>query len=298
MRELIDSAALLGDPEALRRRFAEDGYVFLRGLLDPEILSDVRRRIAAILARHGWVDDTDGTTRVIGRPEDRADFLLAYREIQALEQMHSAAHEAALTAVARALQGEDVFCHPGKFVRVGFPQPFRQIEPNQEYLIAQSTPRMITSWIPLAPCPPGSGGLALLPGSHLEGLRRPDLPVTPEFFFHVADDDPRWTSTSYETGDVLIFHSLTVNASMPQQSGQACLAMELRHQPVSRPLRSGLALPHMFPKLPNWNVLTEGWSSRSWVELPLGVQVRTVPRETDFDRIEFQLMLETAREGA
>ena len=29
-----DSAALLADPEALRARFAEDGYLFLRGALD------------------------------------------------------------------------------------------------------------------------------------------------------------------------------------------------------------------------------------------------------------------------
>lgn len=296
MRELVDSSSLLREPDTLRHRFSEDGYVFLRGLMDVAALEEVHRRVNKILARHGWVDDTNGTGRVIGRPDGRDDYNRAYRDIQALEAMHRAAHQPELVTAAEAVLGDPAFCHPGKFVRLGFPQPFRLIEPNQEYLIAQSSVRMITSWIPLAPCPPEAGGIAVLSGSHREGLRKPDLPMTPPFFFHVEDDDPRWTSASFEAGDVLMFHSLTVNASMPQQSGEASLALELRHQSVSRPLRSALALPHMFPILPNWSVLTEGWSSRQWVELPLGVEVRTVPRESDFERIEFQLMLEEARE--
>ena len=43
-QELVDSSRLFGDPEALRARIAEDGYVFFRGLLDPVEIRSVGAR--------------------------------------------------------------------------------------------------------------------------------------------------------------------------------------------------------------------------------------------------------------
>ena len=59
MDELADSASLINDPAGLRRRLADDGYLFFRGLL---AAGEVRAAGLTVLARlrsGGWVDDRD-----------------------------------------------------------------------------------------------------------------------------------------------------------------------------------------------------------------------------------------------
>ena len=58
---------------------------------------------------------------------------------------------------------------------------------------------MLTSWMPLMDIPVRIGGLAVRPGGHL-GPPRPPRPLG------VAE--PGWATTSYEPGDVIIFHCL------------------------------------------------------------------------------------------
>lgn len=65
--DLFDSTGLLGDGTALRRRIAEDGYVFFRGLLDP---AEIRSAGAAILGQlqgDGWTEPGWAQIRPWGR---------------------------------------------------------------------------------------------------------------------------------------------------------------------------------------------------------------------------------------
>ena len=52
--ELRDSASLLEQPVSLRARLAEDGYLFLRGVLDRDAVMAARQEV---LARLAAVDD-------------------------------------------------------------------------------------------------------------------------------------------------------------------------------------------------------------------------------------------------
>jgi len=55
--ELADSAPLVSDPTGLRRRLADHGYLFFRGLLPA---AEVRAAGLAVMARlrdGGWMDD-------------------------------------------------------------------------------------------------------------------------------------------------------------------------------------------------------------------------------------------------
>jgi hypothetical protein len=59
--ELTDSKALLGDWAALRARIAADGYIFMRQLLDPDVVQGIGRSALGhlpaedcrTLSRHG-----------------------------------------------------------------------------------------------------------------------------------------------------------------------------------------------------------------------------------------------------
>jgi hypothetical protein len=38
----------LGEADELRRRLAEEGYIFIRGLVDPELLAELRLQLLAV----------------------------------------------------------------------------------------------------------------------------------------------------------------------------------------------------------------------------------------------------------
>src|SRR5262245_49444909 len=64
---LRDSSALATDGKALRARLDEDGYVFLRKLLDVGVLSRIQKLIAQELARLDLLDPA-GDVRVDALP--------------------------------------------------------------------------------------------------------------------------------------------------------------------------------------------------------------------------------------
>ena len=57
MDELADSAYLVNDADGLRRRLADDGYLFFRGLLPAGQVQAAGQAIQAQLRSGGWIDD-------------------------------------------------------------------------------------------------------------------------------------------------------------------------------------------------------------------------------------------------
>ena len=55
MRPFTDSTDIAGDGDALRARMAEDGYLFVRGLLPRAEVMAVRRQLLEIAAAGGWL---------------------------------------------------------------------------------------------------------------------------------------------------------------------------------------------------------------------------------------------------
>ncbi|HAN28662.1 MAG TPA: hypothetical protein DCP75_13240, partial [Haliea salexigens] len=47
--------ALLPDAPALRAQMEQDGYLFLRGLLPPDVLHAVREDVTGVLQAIGWI---------------------------------------------------------------------------------------------------------------------------------------------------------------------------------------------------------------------------------------------------
>ena len=64
IKELKVSNDLSNDPEALRARMAEDGYLFFRKLQDPDKLWNLRREILTVLQQAGWI--VSGTDPIEG----------------------------------------------------------------------------------------------------------------------------------------------------------------------------------------------------------------------------------------
>ncbi|WP_158075681.1 phytanoyl-CoA dioxygenase family protein [Actinokineospora bangkokensis] len=270
----MDSTPIAADPDALRARVAEDGYVFLRGLLEPGPIRKTAHQVLAALQAEGWLspDAEPAEAELLPPARDfkNANFVPGYARVQKVEGLHSLPHQPALTAVLRALVGDDVFCHPRKVARLVWPTGMGTtpgLYVHQDFVV-EGVADMFTTWVPFVDCPPELGGLAVLTGSQNQG-------VAPRFD-HVDQDDDRWATTSYRVGDVLLFHCLTAHGALPNRTSRLRLSADYRWQSAATPVPADALRPHLFGALPDWDELSAGWAEPGWVTPPAGV--RTVER--------------------
>ncbi|MFF5212019.1 phytanoyl-CoA dioxygenase family protein [Streptosporangium sp. NPDC000396] len=270
MRELRESSAIIHDPQEMRRRIAEDGYIFFRGLLDSTPIRQLALDILSALQEEGWLKDgyppDEAPLEPPARDFKNSNFFGGYIALQRLEYFHALVHQAALTTVMRNLIGADVFSHPRKVGRIVWPTRLGTtpgIYAHQDFVV-EGVPDMFTSWIPFVDCPRQLGGLAILTGSQNEGVVARLHRVDPE--------NDAWVTTDYQVGDVLIFHCLTAHAALPNRTERLRLSGDYRWQSVAQPLPADALLPHLHGPVPGWSELSRDWSSTAWIDVPDGVQ--------------------------
>lgn len=143
MPQLVDSTTLLDDHEALRDRFDGDGYLYLRGVVDPALLLDVRRDITEICRSHRWLredtDPLDAVQRVEPRIEEEDRFFDVYDDLQKLESFHSVPHHPSVQRCLTPLLGDDLFPHPLGIARLTFPDEEWATPPHQDFPNNQGT---------------------------------------------------------------------------------------------------------------------------------------------------------------
>ncbi len=269
---LEDASGDAAHPDRLRQRVAADGAALLRGILPVDAVQAVADDLIAVLRSSGWLSRTDGLRPQVAAVSayDR-DWWPTYQKAWSLESLHRLVHHPALWSTIEALFGEPIFNHPAKVLRIAFPEGTggKPTEAHQDYSLLHATPDLLTCWIPLAPCSQERGGLQILRGSQNGGLRPSAGQEGRNAIFIDGDfDDPGWATADYEVGDVLLFHALTVHAALPNESGELRLSLDTRYQSVKDKVRPGVLGVHGSPPLPGWDVITQGWSTTKWVEIP------------------------------
>ncbi|HXW80569.1 MAG TPA: phytanoyl-CoA dioxygenase family protein, partial [Acidimicrobiales bacterium] len=261
----LESSDLLGQPDVLRHRLAGEGFLFFRGLLPSAVVAEVRAGVLEVIGQEGWLaEGTEPEGRwpgpvVVREGDDR--WWGGYQKIQSLECFHRLAYQEPLVNLARDLLGGTVLVHPRKIGRVTFPGSDYPTPPHQDFPLIQGSPDTLTCWLPLAECGPQDGALRVLRRSPSTGLRPPEptfgvgglaVPVRP-------DESEQWVSASYRPGDVLLFHSLTVHWAPSNRGERLRLSCDYRYQLANERVVEGSLLPHYWPTIPGWDVLTEGW---------------------------------------
>lgn len=260
-----DATDLIGQPSALKARFDERGYLYLRGLIDPQTLLKLRQRIGQLCADAAWLkqdsDPTDLLTWTKPSVEGEDDYFKVYDPLQKLEAFHSLAHDSAIVSVMQALLGGRCFPHPLSVARLMFPfnTPWAT-PPHQDYPNNQGTKDLYACWIPLGDCDIDLGPLAICPGSHQRGLLplKYALGAGHRQAFD-AQQDFDWHSGAVHCGDVLIFHSLTVHRSLPNTSDSLRLSVDFRYQRDGDDLVERSLSPH-FGRL-SWPEIYADWQS-------------------------------------
>ena len=282
MRALRDSRPIVDDAEAMRERLAEEGYLYLPGLLDPSRPEAVQAGLRASLHGVGWLRHPDSLEMADG---DIVSFTTAYPVVLSLESFHKLMFLPRLWSLMERLLDGEIFCHPARVARLLPPTPGRYAtRAHQDFVVQHVTSDALTAWIPLTPCDARRQGLRLIPGSHHDGF----LPTDPAqggrrpLYLPVAPDDERWATADYALGDVVVFHSLTVHAGGPNASMEIRLSADVRYQLTTDPLRAEFAHPHGWPVTPDWGELAASWQSREWIRLDPAVQLVEFPADVDY----------------
>jgi phytanoyl-CoA dioxygenase PhyH len=234
------------DPAAARERFRADGYVLLRGALDPEAVLELRAayfgRFDAPLLASGTTprDGVFSGTVPTGLPDYGTAGHPAYDFVRAPE-FDTFTRQAALADIAAALLDDPAELLPRRIVRHFHRGAARASRAHVDFdYMDHGSDRMVTAWIPIGDCPVECGGLVYLSGSHeiprerLDGLRdhtdRPDdkRPISNDLGLTARELGGRWLWADYRAGDVALHSPHMVHASLDDTSDVMRLSIDLR----------------------------------------------------------------------
>jgi hypothetical protein len=252
LRESSEHAA---NGTVLNERLSTDGYVFLRDVLDKQVLLPVQRLIADELHRLDAIDP-EGDRSAHLFPARPGLSLYKVADNISHDERRALVGQPALHAVFHAIFGEDA-----KSLDYSWPRmagPGRCEKPHCDWVfMRRGTPRLFTAWIPLMDLPLSHGPLMILEDSHLDNPHtrrylRMDADKLGYFdaarFKHGAfvhggcysrrpnrvceEFGTRWLSTDYRLGDVIIFSTRALHATLDNRSEGIRTSIDARFQPA------------------------------------------------------------------
>lgn len=237
LKELADSTPLLADRERLRQRWADDGVLFFRDAISHSAIARVREEYLVRLKEMGVVNRDEN--RPCWNGLDRIDGSRA-RPVGD-EVWRSLVADTSLDGVVRTFLGEapawvPIVVHRAAppLARDATPEMFGSRHQDGIYNYGID---FITCWIPLMDIDDEVGGLAVVPGSHKSSLYRSDTFRDPAQRTGIpADAIPAsdWRRPDYKVGDLLMFHSMTAHAGLPNKSDKLRLSIDIRFLPASK----------------------------------------------------------------
>ncbi|WP_029113319.1 phytanoyl-CoA dioxygenase family protein [Mycobacterium sp. URHB0044] len=251
-----ESSEYAADGAVLRERLSEDGYVFLRDVLDKHVLLQVQGAIADELNRLDALDP-DGDRSAHLFPARAGLSLYKVADNISHTERRALTGQPALQAIFRAIFGEEAKSLDYSWPRIA--GPGRSEQPHCDWVfMRRGTPRLYTAWIPLMDLPLSHGPLMILENSHLDnpytrGYLRMDADELGYFdamrFKHgtlvhggnysrrpnrVRDEfGTRWLSADYRLGDVIIFSTRAVHATLDNRSQGFRTSIDARFQPAN-----------------------------------------------------------------
>jgi ectoine hydroxylase-related dioxygenase (phytanoyl-CoA dioxygenase family) len=246
-------AAERGDIDALWHRLRRDGYLFLKGFLDPQLIEDFRRYYFTMMRDTGIVDgDADPVLGLAGSGEvDRAAFRrILYDQIVPSPEYEAVVKSPVVEAWFRWFLGEDVTLHRRRILRHTQPGEggigtATQAHYDLVYL-REGTDRVLSMWIPLGDCPTSRGGLTYLERSHHRVLKQEREGSLPKPVASITADlpsladryDERWLISDYAAGDVVVHSAHIVHAALDNvdADGVMRLSTDIRYQRMSEPI--------------------------------------------------------------
>lgn len=247
---LPDSSGLLAEPEALRRRFREQGVVRLRGVLDRSAVLALRAAYLSTLPGEmlrpgsapvqglfsGVVPDGLPAHGVAGHPAHAFVRGGVFRRF---------VDQPALSGLAESLLGVPAARLRRSVLRHFYAGSGRASRAHTDHAyLDRGTEQVVTVWIPVGDCPLETGPLVYLENSQsvdpdrLEALRerldRPDdrRPISHDLEWTARGLGRRWLWADFAAGDVAVHGPHIVHASLDTVSAAMRVSVDVRFVPL------------------------------------------------------------------
>ena len=259
-----DCTGLIGNRAQLLEYAHQNGYLFFPGLLPVEPVLALRRQVLQVAEQHELLaPDTDPDTGIRRKgvfvcEQDRSEtYIRFYVDVQKLRLFHELPHHKHIIRVLEVLFGDSVFIHPRHICHVIFPGEHQYTTPpHQDFSPVRGSQETWTVWTPLGDCDAELGGLAIARGSNRRGLLEDGGVRSGE----LIEDSTEWAWNPFKSGDVLMFHSLTIHRGRDNVTEDRIrLATSARYQSVSEPVDEDALTVHL--GCAQWEEVYSGWET-------------------------------------
>jgi hypothetical protein len=267
---LRDSSDAVGDPEEMRRRIDEDGYLFLPGLLDRDQVREARVEALRRLDRLGYIDRAYPLEDGVAAPH--ADTSSNPDLARDNAPLHRVLYDGALMEFHERFLGGPVRHFDFTWFRAKAPGQFNATWPHYDVVyMGRGTKNLYTTWTPLGDIPLVMGGLMVLENSHrLEPVKSTYGTLDVDTYCAGTAEEAlmksgetawdrlwaervsngeytkdavalprefglRWLSADYQMGDALVFGMYLMHASMDNQTNRFRLSSDSRYQRADEP---------------------------------------------------------------
>jgi len=263
LKPFSDSTSLLKAPEALRRRFSEDGYVFFRSVLPRQIVSEAREEVAARLYEMDELLAPPANAIASGRSRrtapdfDRGGF---WESVSTGPKIRNLSHGQAIRDVLRVLLDSEPLAHDFLYLRAAARGRATGIHYDYPFF-ARTSEKVVTTWVPVGDVPVSDGPLVVVEGSNrfsdlIAEMRQIDVTRDPNK--KAAYDIPavafarsrgvHLLTENFRAGDMLVLNMFTAHGSLDNSSSEnrVRLSFDIRYQPSTEP-----ADPRFFGRSPS-----------------------------------------------
>jgi hypothetical protein len=259
---LRDSSDAATDFEELRRRFADDGYIYMRGYLDREDVLAARASLTQRLGAAGVLDPAYPTIDGICVPG--SGYVFKPEITDGNEEVQRLLYSGRLTDFYEKFYGEPIRHYDFTWLRAIGPGKGTNPHCDLPYM-GRGTHKHMTCWMPYGDISFTLGGLMVLEGSHkrmdlLEHYIYRDVDTFCEnkatdaanakagkwtFTGTLSHNPPlvrnkfggRWLTTEFQAGDFLTFGMFLVHASLDNRSeNRLRISSDSRYQRASEPI--------------------------------------------------------------
>ena len=253
IHEMADSASLLDNPTALRARLAEEGYLYLKGVVDKDAIMAARKEVFERLVKVGEIREPamDGVaTGDSRRKELEPDLGGFWRSISEGRKLRAASNGYDMQRIMSLIFGEPARNQDYIFLRAGAQGRATGLHFDYPFF-TRAHDKVCTVWMPIGDVPVEDGPVVVVEGSN----KYRDL-IDPMIGFDISKDNTRKAdfgadaisfaqsrgtrllTRNFSAGDIALFGMYTAHGSLDNHSpiNRVRLSCDLRWQPASLPL--------------------------------------------------------------
>jgi len=252
--ELVDSSSLLSDPIALRKKFAEDGFLYLRGIFPREIVKAANSSVLDSLMSLKFLEPgTNPEDGILNSQKGATDQgrIEGAQDMCKREEIKRRLEGKELRDVNEMLLGGAVRTFDYKWLRAVGTEEYTGCHVDSVYM-GRGTKNLVTCWIPFMDIPVEKGVLAVCKGSNC----LPSFQKVRDTYGNMDVDkdnvggtgwftnDPneilkyggQWQTGDVRAGDVIVFTMHTFHASTVNTTNHIRISCDVRYQLESEPV--------------------------------------------------------------